>query len=206
MARAIDVVQVKAEIAAEKLAVIIENGSVLLKDMQSGEAVKIATLTPPTSSVRRKDTYITHWMLLPELPGGGERVTEHYTIPLPPVTKKNSAQIGHTGQKCPVCKRGKFVRLLPSKQYREYEEAALWCLQRREPIDRPVNVKCLFYMPTARLVDLTNLLEAADDALVTAGVLADDNSRIVTGHDGSRVLLDREKPRTEIFITEVEND
>ena len=47
MARAIDVVQVKAEIAAEKLAVIIENGSVLLKDMQSGEAVKIATLPPP---------------------------------------------------------------------------------------------------------------------------------------------------------------
>ena len=47
MARAIDVVQVKAEIAAEKLAVIIENGSVLLKDMQSGEAVKIATLTTP---------------------------------------------------------------------------------------------------------------------------------------------------------------
>lgn len=45
--RAIDVVQVKAEIAAEKLAVIIENGSVLLKDMQSGEAVKIATLTQP---------------------------------------------------------------------------------------------------------------------------------------------------------------
>ena len=47
MARAIDVVQVKAEIAAEKLAVIIENGSVLLKDMQSGEAVKIPPLPPP---------------------------------------------------------------------------------------------------------------------------------------------------------------
>lgn len=52
MARAIDVVQVKAEIAAEKLAVIIENGSVLLKDMQSGEAVKIATLTPPNEPLR----------------------------------------------------------------------------------------------------------------------------------------------------------
>lgn len=51
MARVIDVVQVKAEIAAEKLAVIIENGSVLLKDMQSGEAVKIATLTPPNGWV-----------------------------------------------------------------------------------------------------------------------------------------------------------
>jgi len=55
MARAIDVVQVKAEIAAEKLAVIIENGSVLLKDMQSGEAVKIATLTPPNEWVSAEE-------------------------------------------------------------------------------------------------------------------------------------------------------
>ena len=132
-----------------------------------------------------------------------EQLNEHYTIPLPPVTKKNSAQVVHIGQKCPVCKRGKNVRLLPSKQYREYEEAALWCLQRKEPIDMPVNVKCLFYMPTARKVDLVNLLEAVCDALVTAGVLADDNSKIVVSHDGSRVLLDRDKPRTEIYITEV---
>ena len=51
MARTIDVVQVKAEIVAEKLAVIIENGSILLKDMQSGEAVCIATLTPPNEWV-----------------------------------------------------------------------------------------------------------------------------------------------------------
>ena len=129
-------------------------------------------------------------------------MTEHYTIPLPPVTKKNSSQIIFTGPKCPVCKRGRLARLLPSKQYREYEEAALWCLQRKEPIDTPVNVKCLFYMPTARKVDLTNLLEAADDALVTAGVLADDNSKIVVSHDGSRVLLDRDRPRPELYITE----
>ena len=132
-----------------------------------------------------------------------ESQAEHYTIPLPPVTKKNSSQIIFTGAKCPVCKRGRLARLLPSKKYREYEEAALWCLQRKEPIVTPVNVQCLFYMPTARKVDLTNLLEAADDALVTAGVLADDNSKIVASHDGSRVLLDRERPRTEIYITEV---
>ena len=129
-------------------------------------------------------------------------LTEHYTIPLPPVTKKNSSQIIFTGAKCPVCKRGRLARLLPSKKYREYEEAALWCLQRKEPIDTPVNVKCLFYMPTARKVDLVNLLEAVCDALVTAGVLADDNSKIVVSHDGSRVLPDRDRPRTEIYITE----
>ena len=130
-------------------------------------------------------------------------MNEHYTIPLPPVTKKNSSQIIFTGAKCPVCKRGRLARLLPSKKYREYEEAALWCLQRKEPIDAPVNVRCLFYMPTQRKVDLTNLLEAADDLLVLAGVLADDNSKIIVSHDGSRVLLDREKPRTEIFVEQV---
>ena len=129
-------------------------------------------------------------------------MNEHYTIPKPPVTKKNSSQIIFTGPKCPVCKRGRLARLLPSKKYREYEEAALRCLQRKEPITTPVNVQCLFFMPTLRRVDLVNLLEAACDVLVTAGVLADDNSGIVVSHDGSRVLLDRDRPRTEIYITE----
>ena len=133
-------------------------------------------------------------------------MNEHYTIPLPPVTKKNHAQVVHTGQKCPVCRRGKNVRLLPSKQYREYEEAALWCLQRKEPITTPVNVQCLFYMPTARRVDLVNLLEAACDVLVAAGVLADDNCNIVRSHDGSQVLLDRDRPRTEIYIMDYEGE
>ena len=131
-----------------------------------------------------------------------EQLNEHYTIPLPPVTKKNHAQVVHTGQKCPVCRRGKNVRLLPSKQYREYEEAALWCLQRKEPIDTPVNVQCLFYMPTKRKVDKSNLEEACHDLLVIAGVLADDNRDIIAATDGSRVLYDKENPRTEIYITD----
>ena len=36
-------------------------------------------------------------------------------------------------------------------------------------IDYAVNVKCLFYMPTNRRVDLTNLLEAIDDACKKLG-------------------------------------
>lgn len=129
-------------------------------------------------------------------------MNEHYTIPLPPVTKKNSAQVVHVGKKCPVCKRGLSVRLLPSKQYREYEEAALWCLQRKEPITTPVNVQCLFYMPARRKVDKSNLEEACHDLLVIAGVLADDNRDIIASTDGSRVLYDKENPRTEIYITD----
>lgn len=63
-----------------------------------------------------------------------------------------------------------------------------------------MNVRCVYYMPTRRRVDLTNLLEATDDLLVRAEVLADDNSQIVAAHDGSRVRLDRENPRVEIEI------
>lgn len=114
------------------------------------------------------------------------------TIPIAPVTKKNHGQIVTMGGK---------PRLLPSKQYREYEAEAGIFLKRLE-ISTPVNLKCLFYMPTRRIVDLVGLLQAADDVLTAYGVILDDNSRIVVSHDGSRVLYDKENPRTEIEITE----
>lgn len=120
-----------------------------------------------------------------------------FIIKLPPVSKKNSQQIllnPKTGKR--------FIA--PSKKYKEYEQNAGWFLPRRkEPIDYPINVKCLFYMPTKRKCDLTNLLEAVDDVLVKHGIIADDNYTIIESHDGSRVLYDKENPRTEIYINEV---
>jgi Holliday junction resolvase RusA-like endonuclease len=71
-------------------------------------------------------------------------------------------------------------------------------------IDSRVNVKCLFYMGKRIKIDLPNLLNAADDAMVHWGLLKDDNSSIVAGHDGSRVLYDKEFPRTEIIIERME--
>lgn len=79
------------------------------------------------------------------------------TIGLAPVTKKNSQQIlKNAGTGRPF--------IVPSRAYREYAEAAAWCLRtyRLETIRQPVEVKALFYMPTRRRVDLTNLLEALD--------------------------------------------
>ena len=118
-----------------------------------------------------------------------------YTIPLAPVTKKNHQQIVYNA------KTGRrFVR--PSPEYERYALAARWFLRPlpAEPICTPVNVRCLFYLPTRRRTDLVNLLQAVDDILVEAGILADDNYRIVAGHDGSRVYYDEQKPRTEIRI------
>lgn len=39
------------------------------------------------------------------------------------------------------------------------------------------------------------------DILVEAGLILDDNYKILAAHDGSRVLVDKSNPRTEIEIT-----
>ena len=122
------------------------------------------------------------------------------TIPLAPITKKNSQRIVFN-------KRLNRPMVLPSEQYKKYEKACeeligVWEI----PIEGPVNVKCVYYMPTRRRVDLTNLMEATHDILVNCGVLADDNSKVIVSVDGSRVDYDKENPRTEIEITEVENE
>ena len=116
-------------------------------------------------------------------------------IPLPPVTKKNSSQIITTGGR---------PRLIPSRKYREYEKMTKIYLKPLG-IDYPVNVKCVFYMPTRRRVDLTNLLSAAADILVKHGVVTDDNRDIMASHDGSIVMYCKENPRTEIKITKISN-
>lgn len=125
-------------------------------------------------------------------------------IPGNPVTKKNSQRIVHIGRKCPACQRGMKTVPLPSKAYESYEELAGWYVQgylRRLKINRPVNVKCIYWMQKNIDVDLANLLEATNDMLVQHGVLADDNRKIVASHDGSRVYVDLANPRVEITIS-----
>lgn len=117
-----------------------------------------------------------------------------FTIPLCPITKKNSQRILiNPGTRKPF--------IAQSEKYKEYEKACGWFIHGKgEKINEPVTVKCLFYMPTKRRVDLTNLLEAIDDILVKYEVLEDDHSGIIYSHDGSRVLYDKENPRTEVTI------
>lgn len=119
------------------------------------------------------------------------------TIPLNPRTKKNSQQImvnRHTGKP--------FIT--QSKKYKEYEKDAGWFLKIPDkPIETPVNVKCVFYRESQIRCDLTNLLEAIDDILVSYGILSDDNFTVIVSHDGSRVYVDKDNPRTEITIESV---
>lgn len=119
-----------------------------------------------------------------------------FTISLAPITKKNSQQI--------ILIKGRPM-IIPSKQYKVYEKQCEhyipWDI---DPIDYPVNIKATYYMPTRRVVDLCNLHAALHDTLVHHGLLKDDNCSIIVSTDGSRVLYDKNRARTEVEITELE--
>lgn len=123
-----------------------------------------------------------------------------FTIPVRPATKKNSGQI--------IQVKGRSI-LIPSKQYKQFEKACLPYLNQVKDtagvINYPVNVQCIFFTETKRKIDLPNLLNGIDDAMVKSGLLLDDNRDIIAAHDGSRVFHDKINPRIEIVISGMEN-
>lgn len=123
-----------------------------------------------------------------------------FSIPVAPKTKKNGMQI--------IQIKGRNI-LIPSKQYLAFEKASLPYLKQVKDtagvINYPVNVQCTFFTETKRKIDLSNLLNAIDDAMVKSGLITDDNRDIIAAHDGSRVFHDKFNPRIEITITEIKN-
>lgn len=124
----------------------------------------------------------------------------NFTLPVAPRSKKNSGQI---------VMRGKYPVLIPSKAYLQFEKDSLPYLYRVKQevgvVNYPVNIQCIFYMDARRKVDLSNLLNAVDDAMVKSGLIIDDNRDIIAGHDGSRVFYDKINPRIELEIKELKN-
>ena len=128
-------------------------------------------------------------------------VLRRFMLPMVPRTKKNSMEIRR--------RRDGSQFVSPSGEYQIWERSAAEYLEAlnwwREPLSGPVNLSEHFYMPNARRVDISNLTEAIDDVLVRAGVIADDCVRVVAGHEGSYVAIDRNNPRVEIIISEAES-
>ncbi len=118
-----------------------------------------------------------------------------FTIKGDPRTKKNSMQIYLNGSR---------RRVAPSNAYQLYESAALWQIPCVETIERPVDLQVVYYMKTRGRVGLVSLLQATCALLEKAKVLKDDNCTIVKSMDGSRVLYDKENPRAEVTITELQ--
>lgn len=137
--------------------------------------------------------------IIDEMPSADEprKVVWQSLVPLNPRSKKNNQKIVYN-------KRTHKRKITQGDIYKQYENECGWFLKPpAKPIDYPVNIRCVFYRETAHRCDLTNLLEAIDDILVKYKVITDDNFKILVGHDGSRVYVDRENPRTEITIERV---
>jgi len=118
-----------------------------------------------------------------------------------PSVKKNNQRVSF---------RGKYPVKYNTPSYTRWQADArpqiqIQALKFRDqlPITTPINLQCLFFMGTARRVDLSALYEGIQDELVKMGVLEDDNYNIVSSHDGSGVRIDRQNPRMEITITPI---
>ena len=121
-----------------------------------------------------------------------------FKIHLPPVTKKNSPRIFKK-----KTKTGKLVPfIVPSERFMDYQAKCWVYVPKEETISRPINIKAIYYMPTRRVVDITNLHSSLHDVLVHYRVIEDDDCKIVASTDGSRVLHDKTNPRTEVEITD----
>ena len=121
-------------------------------------------------------------------------------IPLLCRSKKNSQEIY-------VNKRTNKRFVTQSDLYKQFENDCFYFLpQLKEPINRPVNLKCTFIVPDRRKRDLTNLENAIADILVKYGVLADDNYKIIQSWDGSRIIYEKGVAKIIIEITDYEEE
>ena len=112
------------------------------------------------------------------------------TIPGNLRIKKNSKRI---------FSMGKYKKVLPSEAYVLWESrvrAEAWQWAMIPPLTCPVEVTALVYIK-GQLPDLSGCLESVGDAM--QGIIwADD--KLIYSWDGSRVLKDKENPRTEIVV------
>ncbi len=128
-------------------------------------------------------------------------MTMRFTIEGQPATKKNSLRAFQV--------RGRQV-VMQSKQSTAWEKTAIEQLlagkfryrgfTRHE--GQRWNLCALFYRTHEAPGDLGNYLASACDALERAGVV--ENDRYIAGFDGSRMLVDKARPRVEIELTEME--
>lgn len=125
-------------------------------------------------------------------------------VPGAPRTKKNHMRIVRIKGRPALIQGASYkgwasvaIALLRAQWMRSYaaREAVLYGAS---VIGYPVNLRALVYRERAGRADLLNYLAAVSDVLEEAGVLVDD--KLVAGLDGSRLLVDRARPRVEIEL------
>lgn len=131
-----------------------------------------------------------------------------YVIEGAPRTKKNSLR---------RIRRGRRTFTVPSAAHEAWEAKALPQLRGQlartctfvshdrgivkygGKLTEPLNMRALVYRERGGRADLLNYLAAVSDALEHAGIVADD--KLIVAVDGSRLRIDRKRPRVEIELT-----
>ena len=136
-----------------------------------------------------------------------------FTIPGLVRTKKNSKIATLVKTKRARLWRGELcnqkIICIENNTYQAWErDAVSYLIQQRQgmrgvsfPLTGRYNVKIVVYVPDRRRRDCLNLWAGVMDALTRAGVIGDDHHGIVAAHDGSRVFLDKARPRCDITIS-----
>jgi len=113
-------------------------------------------------------------------------------------SKKNSKQI--VGGSRPF--------LIPSKNYKIWHEEKMWELKAyrvKTPISKcSIDIDIMF--PDHRKADLTNKAESINDLLVDAGILEDDDHKILNKVNLTSLGVDKNNPRAVIVIKYEDNN
>lgn len=110
------------------------------------------------------------------------------------VPKKNNLCIRRAGGRS-------FIA--PNDFYNTYKESALWQLSNEEKWqgDYPVILEIFVYRKTVRRFDFDNIFNTIQDILVGAGILEDDNMKmLIPKVKGLGWAKDKDNPRVEVFI------
>lgn len=126
----------------------------------------------------------------------------HYTIFLDPCARQEDFTITGRGARCPTCGKSRDEYVKPRTGSDSYSFQAAHFLMPRpaNPIREPVCVVYRFFLQANRRVRKTGLEAKADRLLKECGILHSDDFQQLVHHDGTRVLVDPQNPRTEIWI------
>jgi hypothetical protein len=141
--------------------------------------------TPEPLKVSHADSSVVQGVLTQD----GERESLSLTLYGAPRTKKTSNQLQRFGGR---------LKVVPSKAWMRWRDE---CLKQTNDSmrlrDQPYNLCALFYRDADR-GDAIGYLQGLADVLQEAGIVSDD--KWFTQFDGSRLLVDRERPRVELLI------
>jgi Holliday junction resolvase RusA-like endonuclease len=108
-----------------------------------------------------------------------------------------------------ICRKRGRPLLLPNKKYMEWQSRAIFQLKEQkqemklETICEPIEISFQIYRLTKRKIDLSNLIQSCEDALVKASVIKDDF--LIENLNNSKRILDVSpgEERVEIYILPV---